>query len=241
VEFQNCYDDARYAAAYAKLDFPGTYYLAFRDLPDLIARHVRGRRALDFGCGTGRSTRFLAHLGLTAIGVDIAPEMVRRARALDPAGDYRLTPDGDLAQFPDGSFALVLSAFTFDNVPTHARKLKLFRELGRVLGAEGRIINLVSAPEIYVHEWASFSTRDFPENRQARCGDEVRIIVTALEDRRPAVDVLWPDADYRSLFEESGLCVRDVHRPLGRADEPFDWVTETTIPPWVIYILGHTG
>jgi hypothetical protein len=26
-------------------------------------------------------------------------------------------------------------------------------------------------------------------------------------------------------------------RPLGRADEPWPWEAELTIPPWVIYVL----
>lgn len=238
MDFRNVYDDDAYAAAYAKLEFPGTYYLAFRDLPQLFARHARGRAALDFGCGTGRSTRFLVRHGYEAVGVDIAAEMVRRAQAIDPAGDYRLVTDGDLRQFPDASFDLILAAFTFDNVPTRETKVKLFRELRRVLRPDGRLVNLVSSPEIYWHEWASFSTRDFPENRRAGRGDEVRIIVTALEDRRPAVDVLWPEDAYREVYAEAGLRVADVHRPFGRADEPFEWVSETTVAPWTIYVLA---
>ncbi|MGB2986208.1 MAG: hypothetical protein WBE26_10025 [Phycisphaerae bacterium] len=38
-------------------------------------------------------------------------------------------------------------------------------------------------------------------------------------------------------FKKSGLQVVQVHRPLGRADEPYEWVNETTIAPWVIYML----
>lgn len=235
--FKNTYEDDAYAAAYAKLEFPGTYYLAFRDLPEILARHVSGTTALDLGCGTGRSTRFLTKLGFSAVGVDIAEEMVRRARVIDPGGDYRLVADGGLGQFADGTFDLALSAFTFDNVPTAPKKVALFRELARVLKTDGRVVNLVSAPEIYTHEWASFTTKDFPENRQAKCGDKVRIIVTALEDRRPAVDVLWGDEDYRRVYQQSGLEAIEVGRPLGRADEPYGWVCETTIPPWVIYVL----
>lgn len=238
MDFRNCYEDETYAAAYAKLEFPGTYYLAFRDLPELFARFMRGRHALDFGCGTGRSTRFLAKFGFHAIGVDIAPEMIRHARSIDAAGDYRLVQNGDLSQFEDGSFDLILSAFTFDNIPTQERKTALLTELRRILGADGRITNVVSAPEIYWHEWASFSTKDFPENRHARCGDPVRIIVTALQDHRPAVDVLWPDKDYRDVYARAGLRVLDVHRPRGREDEPYEWVTETITAPWVIYILS---
>ncbi len=237
MEFKNSYEDGAYAAAYAKLEFPGTYYLAFRDLPDIVRRHVEGGKALDFGCGTGRSTRFLATLGFEVIGVDVAQEMIRKARAADPSGDYRLVADGDLGQFTEGSFDLVLSAFTFDNVPTMAKKVGLFRELARVLKAAGKIVNLVSSPQIYCHEWASFTTKDFPENRQAKCGDQVRIIVTALTDQRPVIDIVWPDEAYREVYTTSGLEVVEVHKALGRADEPYEWVNETTIAPWVIYVL----
>ncbi len=235
--FKNCYQDNSYADAYAKLEFPGTYYLAFRDLGALVEEHVRGRRALDFGCGAGRSTRFVARLGFDVVGVDIASEMVQRAQGIDPAGDYRLIEDGDLRAFPDAAFDLVLSAFTFDNIPTRARKVALFSELARVLAPQGRIVNLVSSPEIYWNEWASFSTRDFPENRTTPVGGEVRIINTALDDRRPAVDIVWPEAAYRDVYAAAELAVRAAHRPLARHDEPYAWVKETTIPPWTIYVL----
>lgn len=241
MSFKNSYEDDAYAAAYAKLEFPGTYYLAFRDLPEILARHVAGRKALDFGCGTGRSTRFLRKLGFDTQGIDIAEEMIRRAQAFDPAGDYRPVADSDLGPFADSTFDLVLAAFPFDNIPTAAKKIGLFRALARVLKPSGRLVNLVSSPEMYWHEWASFSTKDFPENRQARCGDPVRIINTALEDRRPAVDVLWLDEDYREVYGQAGLEVIQVHRPLGRADEPYEWVNETTIAPWVIYVLQKGG
>ncbi len=238
MTFRNTYEDDAYAASYARLQFPGTYYLAFRDLPDLIAPHIGAGLALDFGCGSGRSTRFLAQLGLRTVGVDISPQMIRQARSLDPQGDYRLITGDGLAAFADATFDVILSAFTFDNTPTRERKVSLFRELNRILKRDGRIINLVSAPEIYLHEWASFSTKDFPENRDARCGDVVRIIVTDLDDKRPVEDVLWPEAAYLEVYAAAGLSVERVHRPLGRADEPPHWVSETRISPWAIYLLS---
>ena len=237
MDLKNTYEDGAYAAAYAKLEFPDTYYLAFRDLPEIISQHVRGARALDFGCGAGRSTRFLGKLGFDVVGVDIAEEMIQNAMTVDPAGDYRLIEDGDLSQFDDQAFDLVLAAFPFDNIPTATKKIDLFRTLASVLKPTGRIINLVSSPEMYQNEWISHTTKGFPENKLAKCGDQVRIIVTALADRRPVVDILWPDEDYRVVYGRSGLDVVEVYRPLGRADEPFEWVSEMTIAPWVIYVL----
>jgi SAM-dependent methyltransferase len=233
----NCYEDAHRAEAYARLEFPGTYYLAYRDLPAIIAEHVRGRRALDFGCGTGRSTRFLARHGFTAVGVDCSRDMLERARAADPAGDYRWVGDGDLSALAGGTHGLVLSVFTFDNIPTRQKKVALFRQLGDLLAPGGRIVSLVSSPEIYLHEWASFSTRDYPENRKARSGDTVRIVITDIADARPVEDVVWTDESYREVYAAAGLEPVAVYEPLGRAGEPHPWVNETRIAPWVIYVL----
>jgi hypothetical protein len=36
VDFHNVYADAVRAASYAALEFPDTYYLAFRDLPGIL-------------------------------------------------------------------------------------------------------------------------------------------------------------------------------------------------------------
>jgi ubiquinone/menaquinone biosynthesis C-methylase UbiE len=239
VGFFNSYEDAKRAEAYAKLGFPGTYYLAYRDLPDIISEHVKGRKAIDFGCGTGRSTRFLRRLGFDAVGVDISEDMLKKAREMDPDGNYRLIEEGDLSQFEDDAYDLALCAFTFDNIPTMEKKVANFREIGRLLKSEGRIVNLVSSPEIYTHEWASFSTKDFPENKRAKSGDKVRIIQTDLDDKRPVEDVVWTDECYREVFEGAGLELVKTYRPLAREDEPYRWVNETRIAPWVIYVLKN--
>lgn len=238
MAFTNCYKDAVRAQAYAKLEFANTYHLAYRDLPEIIREHVSGSRAMDFGCGTGRSTRFARRLGLEVTGVDIAPEMIAKARELDPGGDYRLTKDDDLSEFQAGAYDLALSVFTFDNIAGFETKARLFRDLGVLLKASGKLVSVVSSPEIYLHEWASFSTKDYPENRSARSGDIVRIITTDLADRRPAEDILCTDESYREAYRRAGLEVVATYKPLAKGDEPYRWVNETRIAPWVIYVLA---
>jgi ubiquinone/menaquinone biosynthesis C-methylase UbiE len=207
--FSNSYEDAKRAEAYSKLEFPNTYYLAYRDLPEIISNHVRGTNALDFGCGTGRSTRFLRNLGFNTVGVDISEDMLEKARETDPEGDYRFTCDGDFSQFRHKTYDPVLSAFTFDNVPTMEKKVRIFRELRKLLKTEGRLVNLVSSPEMYTHEWASFSTKGFPENKHAKSGDRVRIVQTDTEDKRPVEGTIWTPKCYRSLQESRAGNSRD--------------------------------
>jgi SAM-dependent methyltransferase len=239
LSFSNVYDDTQRAEAYATLQFPGTYYLAYRDLPTILAAHVQGQVALDFGCGAGRSTRFLKKLGFDATGIDISASMIELAKRADPGGSYRLIEEGDFSGFEPDSFDLILSAFAFDNIPSSDQRVGVLRGLRKLLKRDGRIILLDSTPEIYTHEWASFTTSAFPQNRTAKGGDTVRIVMKDVADQRPVVDVVWFHEDYLHLFAVSGLDLVASHKPLGRENEPYRWESELSIAPWVIYVLGR--
>jgi ubiquinone/menaquinone biosynthesis C-methylase UbiE len=236
MNFANCYEDISRAGAYATLEFSNTYYLAYRDLPAIIANHVTGTKALDFGCGTGRSTRFLRKLGFDVSGVDISEDMLRMARAVDPSGEYRIVPGDDLTEFTPETFDLIVSLFTFDNIPG-AMKSQIFFDLKRLLRPTGTLVNVVSSPEIYTREWASFTTKNFPMNAAARSGDVVRIVVKDHEDKRPVEDILCTEEFYQDVYRAAGLKTVSKFRPLAEGHEPYSWVDETRIPPWVIYVL----
>lgn len=241
MEFVNSYQSVTFAEDYSKLDFSNTYYLAFRDLPEIYSTRVRGTTALDFGCGAGRSTRFLRDLGFATVGVDISPEMVRKAREIDPMGDYRVISDDDLTALARESFSLIQSAFTFDNIPGMETKVRLLRDLRMLLKSDGILASIVSSPEIYVNEWASFSTKDFHENRNAKPGDTVKTRTTVFEDRTPCLDIYWPHELYLEVFARAGLEIVEMRKPLANGDEPYRWVSETRIAPWVIYVLRRSN
>jgi SAM-dependent methyltransferase len=128
--------------------------------------------------------RFFGNLGLNVIGADISQAMLDQARALDPSGDYHLVRDNIAGEFVPGSFDVILAAFTFDNIPNGAAKADVLSGLRILLAPAGCLLLVVSSPAIYVNEWASFSTRDFSENRHACDGDRVRIIMLDVPDRR---------------------------------------------------------
>ena len=236
-QFTNAYADRARAESYATLEYSGTYSLAFRELSVLLRRYAPGSRALDFGCGTGRSTRFLKNHGLQAEGIDISEAMLVEARSLDPEGSYRLVASDRPAELPEQAYALVLAAFTFDNIPT-ADKVDVLRGLRASIRAGGRMVLVVSTPDLYLNEWVSFSTRAFPENRRARSGDPVRIILLDVPDARPIEDVSFTDAAYREAFEAAGLRLVQSRRPLGSANDPIAWASETTVAPWSLYDLA---
>lgn len=235
--FVNSYESTIRAEAYAKLEFANTYHLAFRDLPEIYRSHAKGTATLDFGCGAGRSTRLLRKLGFDAVGVDISPEMVAKAHEIDPQGDYRVIPGDDMSGLPKAGFDVIQSAFTFDNIPGVDTKEGIFCDLRRLVKPDGVFIHIVSTPEIYFYEWASFSTKDFPENRQAKTGDTVKIITTDFEDRTPCLDIFCTHESYTEIFARSGWEIAEHRKPLAKGDEPYQWESETKIAPWSIYVL----
>jgi ubiquinone/menaquinone biosynthesis C-methylase UbiE len=237
-KFKNTYGDQTRAESYSKLEFPNTYYLAYRDLPKIISAHVVGHKALDFGCGTGRSTRFLKQLGFNVVGIDISNDMLEVAKKLDITGDYQSVTDGNYSHLGINQFDLIQSIFTFDNIPGWDNRTNILKGLRDLLKSTGKIICLDSTPELYINEWASFSTKDFPNNWNAKTGDIVRDIMLDVDDRRPVEDIFWTVSDYHKLFSKAGLSLEETYKPLGYKNEPFEWKSELHTAPWMIFVLN---
>jgi SAM-dependent methyltransferase len=235
----NQYNDQIRADSYAKLGITNGYYLAYRDLPNLISKYRLSGLALDYGCGTGRSTRFLRDHGFSTIGVDIAEAMIMKARDLDPQGDYHVIEPGDLRNFPATAFDFVLSNMPFDNIPTMSEKVRTLLEIARVLKPGGTKILVAASHDLYLKEWVSWSSADFPENRLAKAGDPVKVAITDLGDRRIVEDTLWTEDAYRETFKSTPLQLLEILRPIVRSHDPYqcEWVSERTHAPFVIFVL----
>jgi hypothetical protein len=59
-----------------------------------------------------------------------------------------------------------------------------------------------------------------------------------VEDRRPVEDILWTHEDYLEVYRRAGLQLLRTFLPLGRPEEGQSWVSETSIAPWAISVLG---
>ncbi len=105
-----------------------------------------GARLLDAGCGSGRGTLQLARAGYEVLGVDLAPEMLKRAHASAEAAalpaEFR---EGSLEALPLGTAELdglmCVTALEFTEVP--ARALAEFR---RVLKPGGWAVIVLLGP-----------------------------------------------------------------------------------------------
>jgi SAM-dependent methyltransferase len=98
-----------------------------------------GRRALDFGCGTGNLTEHLVALGFETVAADVSPEFLRTVGARFAGRPVQtLALNGrDLAGVPDAAFDLVATYSVLHHVPDY---LAVVRELQRVLRPGGVLV-----------------------------------------------------------------------------------------------------
>lgn len=96
------------------------------------------RRVLDAGCGAGRMLPYLAGRGCQPLGVDLSPEMIRRARLDHPGFE---TAVGSLLELdlPDDELDGVLAWYSTIHTPD-ADLPSLLGELVRVMRPGGHLL-----------------------------------------------------------------------------------------------------
>jgi SAM-dependent methyltransferase len=128
-----------FRAGRANLRFEDTAYLdhetwvrpAFARLGDL-----RGKRALDYGCGHGMASVVLARAGATVTAFDLSPGYVREARErarVNGVAVECVVADGEELPFPDAAFDVVWGSAILH----HLDLSRAGRELHRVLRPGG--------------------------------------------------------------------------------------------------------
>jgi SAM-dependent methyltransferase len=128
------------------LDFLQRTYEARRsDLEsvlDAMATAPRTVRALDVGCGAGRSMEPLVELGAHVDGVDISERMLHFARenAKLKQSSFFLTRGTDCGEAPDGAYDLVYSQLCFRYIRSRTVRSELLRAMARALRPGGVVV-----------------------------------------------------------------------------------------------------
>lgn len=98
----------------------------------------RGKTALEIGCGIGRIARWMSRDFGRYIGVDVSPEMVRKASSYNlPRAEFLAVSGGDLAGVESASVDFVLSFAVFQHVPDKDAIFNYIAEAARVLRPGG--------------------------------------------------------------------------------------------------------
>jgi SAM-dependent methyltransferase len=161
---------------------------------------------LDVGCGIGETDRFLdGQVGRLA-GVDVAPRMLDRARAQNPAVEYRDFEEGQPIPFDQASFDVCFAVCVLHHVPREQRA-GLVAEMRRVCRPGGLVA---------VFEHNPFN----PLTRRAVSGCEFDRDAELLT-RRAALELLaaagfpGPEGRYIIFFPRESRLLRGIERRLG--------------------------
>ena len=107
-----------------------------RHLLNRFAEEVHERGTVgDLGCGPGHVTRYLHDQGVRMLGIDLSPEMVRRATQLNPDIAFKV---GDIRalDLPDASLAGIVAFYSVIHLDPSEIDVA-FREFRRVLAGDG--------------------------------------------------------------------------------------------------------
>jgi SAM-dependent methyltransferase len=161
---------------------------------------------LDVGCGIGETDRFLEGRVGRLAGVDVAPQMLERARARNPWAEYRGYESGEPIPFEDESFDVCFAVCVLHHVPRD-RRVQLVGEMRRVCRRGGLL--------------ALFEHNPFnPLTRRAVSGCEFDRDAELLS-RRAALELLSaaglpsPDGRYIVFFPRESRLLRGIERRLG--------------------------
>lgn len=166
-------------------------------------------KALDFGCGLGRTARELAAHFDRCVGLDITEAMLIRARELN--GDVEnlefVRADGsEPLPFADRSFDAVYSNIVLQHLPSTEMARGAIGELARVTSASGLLcFQLPTALGLPV--------RVQPRRTGYRILRALRVPERMLYERlglHPIRMLAMPRADVESILVESGLETRAV-------------------------------
>lgn len=102
----------------------------------IIKKYGKGKRYLDAGCGTGL---ILRHLPSGAIGVDINPRNIKKAKTHAPSAEV-IEADIEKLPFKDNYFSTIICTEVIEHQPN---PLPTLAELKRILQKKGLLIGSV--------------------------------------------------------------------------------------------------
>lgn len=222
-----------YAKLYADLNIDGTIYLAYRDLPSFLNKHVKGKRAVDYGCGAGKSTLFLKSLGFEVLGFDTNSSMIESTLKFYPDGLFEVIESGKIP-LKEGTVDLVMASWVFMEISNKQAMLEVSEEINRILKPGGVFVTMVCSKNAYNNDWLSSNT-EFPENKILVSGSRVKV---HFKDINLTIeDYFWSEEDYEEIFKKSGLQIVERHQPLGSESDGYKWINEKKTSPYIVYIL----
>lgn len=116
---------------------------SYQFLKEYLKDKCRGKKILDYGCGNGVHSFWLAEYGAEVIGIDLSEKslQIARQRLAKEGSGYAITflaMDCEVLDFPDEHFDIIFDGGTFSSLEVD----KAYPELKRVLKKSGFVIGI---------------------------------------------------------------------------------------------------
>ena len=138
------YYDKKAKEQMASADFKGDlegfnpfYLKSFKFLKKTTKELIKGRKVLDYGCGSGIHSGWLAQSAGKVVAVDLSEQSLEIAKAMIKNVHF-LTMDCENLRFENDSFDVVFDGGTFSSLDL----TKAFSEITRVLRPDGALVGI---------------------------------------------------------------------------------------------------
>lgn len=121
----------------------GKYYSANKHLNEryieLISNYCKGKKLLEYGCGSGIGSKRWMELGAEVTGIDISPEGIKAAQGAIANTDYKAefyVMNAEDMKFDDNKFDIIIGTAIIH----HLNLSNSYKELCRVLKKDGCVV-----------------------------------------------------------------------------------------------------
>ena len=248
------------AESHAKFGLNSTLYLAYRDVGDLLQKHLFDRnpkstyKIFDHGCGAGLSTSIYAQIireygyDVEIFGADISEENLCLARTKVPEGTFLKIESGQSFDVFD-KFDLVICNFVLVEHPCD-EMADIIKQLQSLIDSNGVLITTNTTRQAYrnSNKWYTLDN-DFKENTPQEFRDEKhrlkddQSVSLAVKDPRNGeqlfrfFDFFHSGKAYKSAYAAAGLQLMQTHRPIGKETDGLSWRSENEFSPYKIHVL----
>ncbi|EMQ2878893.1 class I SAM-dependent methyltransferase [Vibrio navarrensis] len=210
----------------------GTGYLAYRDVNKLIVElQLEPKRALDLGCGCGRSITLLQEICGTVTGCDTNKLALQNARHAHPDIELFLN-DLSCTKYPSERFDSIFSFlmfFHFDSIESMRIELSRCYES---LNDGGFLFVVHGNHSLSTASYTSVQGVSSPPEKE---GDRFKVLLKNIN--LVVEDTYWTADTIMRECEKIGFKFNKLHEPLGDKSDGQPYIDEYIKPPYFYLVM----
>ncbi|MHC4321009.1 MAG: class I SAM-dependent methyltransferase [Planctomycetota bacterium] len=222
----------------------------------ILVKHresIAGKRVLDIGCGSGRTTAILKNLSSDYIGLDYSLEMVESCRKRFESVRFIHGDARNMNEFKDEEFDYVMFSFNGLDSINHEDRLKGLREIRTVLKQDGLFVfsshnrnhrYAISRPKVefattpckQVENFIKFfkSTRNRLRNKNHQVFNEQYAIINDVAHNYAMLTYYIDKKNQKSQLEDVGFETIEMYDTLGNL---LNLDSDDKDSAWIYYVV----